>query len=83
MTGPEISILIKHGAIDNARKKLKRLGIPDRLRVLNDCVPYVNATPESLKFFKDNFAVEIGAIMAAESDLEKAVMIYRTAKSYK
>ena len=83
MTGPEISTLLRYGANDRVRKYLKKLAINQRLKILQDCVPYVNATQSSLKFFKENFAVEIGAIMAAEQDLEKAETLYRTAKSYK
>jgi hypothetical protein len=83
MTGQEIEALLKYGAIDKARKHLKRLAIPQRMKLLQECIPTVNATTESLKFFKENFSVEIGAIVCAEQDLDKAVQLYRTAKTYK
>lgn len=83
MTGLEIETLLRYGATDRVRKHLKKLAIKPRLKTLQSCVPYVNATPQSLKFFKENFSVEIGAIMAAEQDLDKAEKLYRTAKSYK
>ncbi len=81
MTGSEIDTLLKHGAVDRVRKHLKRLGIPQRMKLLQDCIPNVASTTESLQFFKENFSVEIGAIMCAEQDLEKAVTLYRTAKN--
>jgi hypothetical protein len=83
MNAEEISTLIRYGATDKARRHLKKLGIYQRLKTLQGCVPYVNATKSSLKFFKENFSVEIGAIMAAEQDLNKAERLYRAAKSYK
>ena len=83
MTGTEIETLLRYGAIDKARKHLKRLAIPARMKLLQECIPTVNATTGSLKFFKDNFSVEIGALMISEQALDKAVSIYRTAKLYK
>jgi hypothetical protein len=82
MTGLEINNLIQVGATDLARKKLKRMGMTDRLKTLNDCVPYVNESPKSLKFFQENFSKELGAIMMAERDLEKAETLYRSASKY-
>jgi hypothetical protein len=79
MTGLEIHSLIQAGATDRARKKLKRMGMSDRLKTLKDCIPYVNADSRNLKFFKENFAVELGAIYAADHDLEKAETLYRSA----
>lgn len=83
MTGFEISRLVDYGATDRARKYLKKLGIYQRLKVLNECVPHVKESPGSLKFFKENFSVEIGAILMAEHDLKKAELLYRSSKSYK
>jgi len=83
MNGQEIDTLIRFGATDRARKHLKRLGMAARMKTLKDCIPNVNATSESLKFFKDNFSREIGALMMAELDIEKAVRLYNTAKRMK
>jgi hypothetical protein len=83
MTGQEIETLLRYGAVDRARKHLKRLAIPQRMKLLRECIPTVNVTTESLKFFKENFSVEIGALMIAEQDLDKAVSLYRTSKKYK
>lgn len=79
MTGREISNLINLGAVDRVRNKLKRQGIGDRLATLNDCIPYVTKTKANLAFFKKHFATELGAIMEAENDLEKAEELYRKA----
>lgn len=81
MTGSEINDLIRVGATDRVRKKLKRMGLKDRLKVLHKCIPYVNVTTESLKFFKENFSLELGAIMMASEDLDKAESLYRSAKN--
>ncbi len=81
MNGQEIDTLIRYGATDRARKHLKRLGMRARMKLLQDCIPNVNATPQSLKFFKENFSREIGALMMAEQDIDKAVTLYNTAKT--
>ena len=83
MTGHQISRLVDYGATDRVRKYLKKLGIYQRLTVLNECVPHVKSSPKSLKFFKENFSIEIGAILMAEHDLKKAESLYRSSKSYK
>jgi hypothetical protein len=83
MTGQEIDTLIRYGAVDRARKHLKRLGMEARMKLLKDCIPNVNATTESLKFFKEHFSKEIGALMMADQDIEKAVILYNTAKVLK
>ena len=67
MTGQEIEALLKYGAIDKARKHLKRLAIPQRMKLLQECIPTVNGTTESLKFFKENFSVEIKMRRCAKS----------------
>lgn len=81
MTGIEISNLIKVGATSMVRKKLKKLGIQDRLKVLLNCMPYIKVTTENLNFFRENFSIEIGAIIEANKDLTEAEQLYRT--SYK
>lgn len=83
MNGHEIDTLIRYGATDRARKHLKRLGMNARMKLLQDCIPNVNATPQSLKFFKEHFSREIGALMMAEQDIDKAVELYNTAKKMK
>jgi hypothetical protein len=83
MTGKDIDTLIRYGATDRARKHIKKLGMKARMRLLQDCIPHVNATTESLRFFKENFSKEIGALMMAEQDLDKAVDLYNTAKKMK
>jgi transcription initiation factor TFIIIB Brf1 subunit/transcription initiation factor TFIIB len=83
MNGQEIDTLIRFGATDKARRHLKRLGMNARMKLLQDCIPNVNATEKSLKFFKENFSREIGALMMAEQDIDKAVVIYNNAKSMK
>ena len=81
MDGQQIDNLIQVGATDTVRKKLKRLGIPARLKTLKSCIPYVSQSTESLAFFRNNFAKELGAIMMSEDDLEKAERLYRTAQN--
>ena len=83
MTGAEINGLINVGATDRVRQKLKRMGLKDRLYTLQKCIPYVNATTESLRFFRENFSQELGAIMMSPEDLEKAERLYRSARSDK
>ena len=51
--------------------------------VLQDCIPNVNATPASLRFFKENFSREIGALMMSDHNIDKAVELYNTAKNMK
>lgn len=83
MTGKEIDTLIRYGATDRARNHIKKLGMHARMKLLQDCIPNVNATTESLKFFKENFSKEIGALMMANQDIDKAVSLYNTAKKMK
>jgi hypothetical protein len=75
--------LIKVGAQDTVRQYLKRLSLRDRLPVLHEMVPYVNDTPENLKFFRNHFSQEIGALIAAEYDYTRAEKIYNAAKGLK
>jgi hypothetical protein len=83
MNGTEIDTLIRFGATDKARRYLKKLGMKSRMSVLQDCIPNVNATPASLKFFKENFSREIGALMMSDHNIDKAVELYNTAKNMK
>jgi hypothetical protein len=83
MNGFEIDNLIQAGATDKARQKLKKLSIPDRLKTLSECIPYVKQTPSSLDFFQKNFAQEIGALIMAHYDVEKAAFLYNNAKALK
>jgi len=83
MTGYNIETLIKLGATDKARRYLKKLGMSARMKLLLECVPNINATTESLNFFRENFSQEIGAIMMAKHDISKAVTLYNNAKLIK
>jgi hypothetical protein len=67
------------GAYDRVRKQLKRLAIPERMKALEGCVPLVKQSPSNLKFFKENFSSELGAILMSNGDLENAVTLYRSA----
>jgi len=82
MNTTTIISLIQAGATDKVRKDLKRESLKDRLKSLQKCIPHVNQTPEILNFFHKNFATEIGAIISANHDLEKAEHLYREAVNY-
>lgn len=77
----EISNLIRVGAVVKVRSYLKRLALKERLPLLRDCMPYVSDSDVHLKFFRDNFAQEIGALVSADYDYEKAEQIYNSAKA--
>lgn len=74
--------LIEAGATDKVRKDLKREAIKDRLVSLNNCIPHVKQSANTLNFFQKNFATEIGAIISAKGDLEKAEHLYREATNF-
>lgn len=76
MRAQEISSLLSVGAYDRIRKKLKRLAILERMNSLNSCFHLINSTPANLKFFKENFSIEIGALLVAERDGQKATELY-------
>lgn len=80
MRADKLINLIGVGAQDTARQYLKRLSLKERLPVLHQCIPYVKDTPENLRFFQQSFAQEIGALIAAKYDYEKAESIYNAAK---
>ena len=80
MKTQDIQVLLESGAYDRLRQKLKRLSIGPRFKVLRDCIPLVKANPQTIKFFQKNFSVEIGAILMADDDLEKAEALYRSAR---
>jgi hypothetical protein len=79
----QINLLIAIGATDRVRAHIKRLALKDRLPLLHDLVPYVNSTPSNLRFFQENFAQEIGALISAGYDYAKAEVLYNTAKQLK
>jgi hypothetical protein len=83
MTAVEIHRLIQCGAGLKVRQNLKRLSLKERLPLLHDCMPWVNETPANLKFFRDNFAQEFGALSAAAWDYGRAEEIYNGAKLLK
>ena len=76
-----ITQLIEAGATHKVRAYLKRLALKERLPVLHDCIPYVNTTPTNLRFFQENFAQEIGALISEGYDYTKAEALYRAAKA--
>jgi hypothetical protein len=79
----EVNQLLRYGAQDRVRKKLKKLALPERMKSLSACIPFVKASQQSLKFFKENFSAEIGAILIAEGDIDRAVSLYHAAKGIK
>ena len=83
MTAIEIIRLVRVGAQDKARLSLKKLSLRDRLPLLHDCMPYVTESPANLKFFRDNFAQEFGALNVAQFDYERAEEVYNGAKRLK
>jgi len=78
-----ITQLIEVGATSRVRAYLKRLALKERLPVLHDCIPYVATTLANLRFFQENFAQEIGALISAGYDYTKAESLYRAVKSLK
>lgn len=83
MRAQEIHALINMGASDRVRQYLKKLSLKDRLPALHDLIPYVDNTPQNLKFFRDHFSQEIGALISAGYDYVKAEKLYNTAKLLK
>lgn len=79
MTAPEAIHLIEAGGTDNLRGKIKKLGIHDRLKFLNKCIPYISKSPKSILFFKQHFSMELGAIGTADGDVDKAYVIFERA----
>jgi len=80
MKASDVNSLLRVGAYDRLRKKLKRLAIPERMSSLKESLHLVNSSPGSLKFFQENFSIEIGAILTANHDLTKAVKLYEKSK---
>jgi hypothetical protein len=83
MTAIEIHRLIQAGAQLKVRQYLKKLSLKDRIPLLHECMPWVAETPANLKFFRDNFAQEFGALSAAAFDYVRAEEIYNGAKLLK
>ena len=80
MTANQLNNLLQIGASDRVRAHLKKLSLRDRLPALHDLIPYVNDTPSNLKFFHENFAREIGALITADYDYKKAESMYNFSK---
>lgn len=80
MTAQQIANLVNAGAKHEVRTRLKRLSLKDRLPKLWEITPYVNQSPETLHFFRENFSQELGALMMAKGDIEKAEKLYNQAK---
>lgn len=83
MNVSRINLLIAVGATDQVRAYLKRLALKERLPALHECIPYVKQSPASLKFFHENFASEIGALVQAGYDCAEAERLYNAAKQMK
>lgn len=83
MTPTQAINLINAGGTDNLRRKIKKYGIPERMKFLKGCIPYIKSSNKSLKFFRDHFAIEIGSLITAEEDIDKAVKLYQGSKSRK
>ena len=83
MTAIEIIGLVRVGAQDKARLKIKKLSLKERLPLLHQCMPYIPENPATMKFFKENFSQEIGAMSAAGYDYVRAEQIYNGAKRLK
>jgi hypothetical protein len=79
----ELNNLINIGATDKVRAHLKKLSLKDRLPLLRELIPYVKETPTHLKFFHENFANEIGALIQAGMDYAAAEELYNRAKELK
>lgn len=80
MSPQQIVNLVNAGAYHPVRSHLKRLSLKDRLPKLWELSPYVNQTPARLHFFRENFSLELGALMMAQGDFEKAEKLYNQAK---
>ena len=65
------------------RLKIKKLSLKERLPLLHQCMPYIPENPVTMKFFKENFSQEIGAMSAAGYDYVRAEQIYNGAKRLK
>lgn len=76
----ELSNLVQIGATDRVRSYLKKLTIPERVKMLHALIPYINVDAKSLQFFRENFSKEIGALIMANYDYDEAVKLYRTVK---
>lgn len=83
MRAQQASALVNMGAGDQVRHHLKRLSLKERLPLLHDIIPYIDKTPQCLKFFREHFSKEIGSLIAASYDYEKAEKIYNGAKLLK
>ncbi len=83
MRAPQIVHLINAGATGQVRQYFKKLSLKDRLPELHNVIPYLSDTPANLKFFREHFSQEIGALIAAGYDYEKAEKIYNAAKLLK
>jgi hypothetical protein len=79
MTAPQAINLINAGGTDNLRRKIKKYAIPERIKFLNSCIPYLSQNKKAVYFFREHFSKEIGACLMAESNLDKAIEIYNKA----
>jgi hypothetical protein len=80
MSPLEIHTLIENGAVMDARQKLKKLAIPQRMIFFRDSSAWIATTPKSLAFYRKHFAQEIGALLKSNWDLVEAERLYRAAQ---
>lgn len=80
MTAHQLNHLLQIGASDRVRAHLKKLSLRDRLPVLHDLIPYINDSAGNLKFFHENFAREIGALISSGYDYVQAEKLYNVSK---
>lgn len=73
----KIDRLIENGAVDKPRTILKKMAMKERMNALMDLWMVINKSPRHLKFFKENFSVELGALIKAEYNTDEAVKIYK------
>jgi hypothetical protein len=80
MSPLEIHCLIENGAVMDARQKLKKLAIPQRMSFFRDASPWIAKSPKSLAFYRKHFAQEIGALLKSNWDLVEAERLFRAAQ---
>jgi prefoldin subunit 5 len=80
MTASEMLNLVQVGATDSLRRKLKKFGMKERMIHLQRCIPFIKDDKKYINFFRKNFSVELGALITAEGDIERAIELYKKAE---
>jgi hypothetical protein len=80
MKSSQLINLLKIGAKDRVRATLKKYAMPERLKILSELKEFALSDKKYFMFFKDHFSVELGAIIAADGDLNRALEIYSKLK---